>query len=40
MVADWLLIAAVIALVIAVAWAIGQVIDACIGVWRGQEEEE
>jgi hypothetical protein len=32
--ADWLLITAVIGLVLAVFWAIGQVIDACIGVWR------
>jgi type III secretory pathway component EscS len=39
-VADWLLIAAVIGLVIAVFWAIGQVIDACIGVWRGEVDDE
>lgn len=39
MVADWILIAAVIGLVIAVAWAIGQVIDACIGVWRDGVDE-
>jgi hypothetical protein len=36
---DWVLIVLVIALVIAVYWAIGQVIDACLGMWRDGKEE-
>jgi hypothetical protein len=36
---DWALIVAVIVLVIAVYWAIGQVIDACLGMWRSREDD-
>jgi len=36
---DWVLIVSVIALVIAVYWAIGKVIDACLGMWRDGKEE-
>ena len=40
LVADWTLIGGVIVLVIAVYWMIGQIIDACLGVWRDGVDDE